>query len=102
MSADKSLTHCNESNISKSPVSCNNANIWHMRLEHPNIAVLNQVLKSVSHVQKNKVDFCTACKYGKMHQFSFPASQNKTKKPFEIVYSDLYGPSPHLSTEGYR
>ena len=37
-----------------------------------------------------------------MHQFSFPISQNKTKNPFEIVHSDLWGPSPHLSTEGYK
>ena len=37
-----------------------------------------------------------------MHQISFPLSRTKTVKPFEIVYSYLWRPSPHLSTEGFR
>ena len=37
-----------------------------------------------------------------MHQFTFHAFQNKTKKPFEIVHSDLWGPTLYLSTDGYK
>ena len=72
-----------------------------MRLGHPSVFVLSQMLKFVPHVQENKIDFCIACKFGKMHQFTFHGSKKKTKKPFEIVHSDVWGPSPHLSTEGY-
>ena len=103
-------THCSKSeSLSNSPSVpesnkvCNSANIWHMRLGHPTSTVLSQVLKSVNSIQSNKaIDFCIARQYGKMHQFSFPPSQTKTAKPFEIIYSDLCGSSPHLSTEGFR
>ena len=73
-----------------------------MRLGHPNVVILSQMLKFVPHIQGNKIDFCTACKFRKMHQFTFDAFQNKTKKYFEIVDSDLWGSSPHLSSEGYK
>ena len=57
-----------------------------MRLGHPTSSVLSQVLKFVNFIQGSKlVDFCTACQYGKMDQISFPSSQTKTVKPFEIV-----------------
>ena len=91
--------------ISKSVTQCDHVNIWHMRLGHPNFNVLCQVLKvvpTIPHIQNNKIDFCAACKFGKMHQFHFPSSLHKTKRPFEIVHSDLWGPSPHISTEGYK
>ena len=69
------LSQCNktsfsnsiELSVSQSVESCNNANVWHMRLGHPNAIVLSQILKSISSTQSSKIDFCTACKYGKMH-----------------------------------
>ena len=91
--------------VSESVSNCDHANKWHMRLGHPNFNVLRQVFKDVSvvpHISGNKIDFCAACRFGKMHQFNFPSSLSKTKRPFEIVHSDLWGPSPHVSTEGYK
>ena len=88
--------------MSKSVTQCDHANIWHMRLGHPNSTILCQVLKVVPHIQGNKIDFCAACKFGKMHQFNFPYSLHKSKRPFEIVHSDLWGPFPHVSSEGYN
>ena len=70
-----------------------------MRLGHLNPTILSQVLKIVPYIQSNKLDFCTTCKFGKMHQFSFQPSQHKIEKPFEIVHSDLWGPSPHVCTK---
>lgn len=53
-------------------------------------------------VFSNKIDFCNAYQYGKLHQFSFPLSQLKSTAPFQIVHSDVWGPSPQVSHEGYR
>ena len=37
-----------------------------------------------------------------MHQNSFPSSPSHTTEPFQIVHSDVWGPAPHLSLDGYR
>lgn len=61
--------------------------------------VLNKI-----HVSCNSTNlsFCYSCKLGKLYQLPFAACQITAKHPLEIVYSDLWGPSPILSTEGYR
>ncbi|TXG46646.1 hypothetical protein EZV62_027855 [Acer yangbiense] len=37
-----------------------------------------------------------------MHQLPYPNSTSVTTKPLELVHTDLWGPAPMLSTEGYR
>ncbi|TXG48817.1 hypothetical protein EZV62_024692 [Acer yangbiense] len=37
-----------------------------------------------------------------MHQLPYPNSTLVTTKPLELVHTDLWGPAPMLSTEGYR
>ena len=38
----------------------------------------------------------------KLHQKHFSLSQRKTSKAFELVYSDVWGPSHIQSVDGYR
>lgn len=45
---------------------------------------------------------CTYCLEGKMHRLPFPASVSKSTVPFYKVHSDVWGPVPCLSLEGYR
>lgn len=79
------------------------ANIWHCRLGHPSTPVLHKVLSIVHPTIKcNSISFCEACKIGKLHQFSFKLSINKTTAPFELLYSDVWGPSFYSSLDGYR
>ena len=42
-----------------------------MRLRHPNVSILTQVLKFVHDVHGNKVYFCAASHYGKIINFIF-------------------------------
>ena len=37
-----------------------------------------------------------------MHQDLFPSSQSKSVNPFDLVYSNVWGPSHILSMNGYR
>ncbi|TXG49828.1 hypothetical protein EZV62_025703 [Acer yangbiense] len=39
---------------------------------------------------------------GKMHKLPFSRSQHTTTTPLELIYSDIWGLAPLLSTEGYR
>ena len=45
---------------------------------------------------------CDACKLRKIHQESFPSIAIKTNKPLQLIHSDVWGPSPNISIEGYR
>ena len=37
-----------------------------------------------------------------MHQHSFPSVPLHTIGAFQLIHSDVWGPAPHLSLEGYR
>ena len=39
---------------------------------------------------------------GKMHSNPFPLSPSRSTKPLELVHSDLHGPLPVATREGYR
>lgn len=78
--------------------------LWHARLGHPHVKTLQNVMNKL-HVNgspSNKIPFCEACQFGKMQQISFPISDLKTKAPLELIYSDLWGPAPVVSSEGYK
>ncbi|KAL9443488.1 hypothetical protein AB3S75_016782 [Citrus x aurantiifolia] len=80
--------------------------VLHQRLGHPSSKILNHVIKACSSFKldnKTKTfDFCDACQIGKMHKLHFPASVIKTKFPLDILHTDLWGPAPVVSSQGYR
>ena len=43
------------------------------------------------------MDFCTSCQLAKSHRLPFPQSVSRALHPFELVHSDLWGPSPITS-----
>ena len=79
--------------------------LWHTRLGQPNNAILNKVLTQVHvalvSISSSSQSFYEACQYRKLHQNSFPSTTQKTTQPFQLVHSDVWGPSPHLSVDGY-
>ncbi|KAE8711850.1 hypothetical protein F3Y22_tig00110271pilonHSYRG00126 [Hibiscus syriacus] len=73
-----------------------------LRLGHPAHDTLAKVckqfnVKALDDINKN----CIACHLGKSHKLPFPCSDSVYDKPFELVYSDLWGP-PHVSSNGFR
>lgn len=79
------------------------ANIWHTKLGNPSPSKLRLVAKSMNFkVHPQKIDFCNSCKYGKLHQLPFANHAINTRKLLEIIYSDIWGPSPYISSAGHR
>ncbi|XP_031260691.1 uncharacterized protein LOC116118873 [Pistacia vera] len=85
--------------------------IWHKRLGHPNSTKLHKILstlpKSVSLTENQSLpikvsNFCDACQLGKLHQNSFPLSQSHATEPLALIHSDVWGPAPVTSVEGFR
>jgi transposase InsO family protein len=45
---------------------------------------------------------CEPCLAGKMHSNPFPSTSSRATQPLELVHSDLHGPLPVATREGYR
>ena len=86
--------------------SKNKWQLWHHRLGHPSDRVLVSAMPSLSscmsisnkHVQHH----CKHCLIGKMHRLPFPHSQFQSTQPLELVHSDVWGPAPVNSNNGYK
>ena len=92
-------TSCKDQRINKT-LDC-----WHMRLGHPNASDLRKTLSACNITFGNKIfelSFCKACQYGKMHRLSFKSSESKSSTALEIIHSDLWGPAPTFSNQGFK
>ncbi|KAB2606705.1 hypothetical protein D8674_006422 [Pyrus ussuriensis x Pyrus communis] len=80
------------------------SSLWHQRMGHPTNEVIAVMLKqsgiSVDVDAKNSI--CTHCVKGKMSRLPFSSRIDKCTSPFEKVHTDIWGPSPVKSSEGYR
>ncbi|KAG8479763.1 hypothetical protein CXB51_029589 [Gossypium anomalum] len=76
--------------------------LWHKRLGHPCSSVLETVLRNcnISFARKNISNVCSACQLGKAHKLPFNASSTVYSTPFELVESDVWGPS-HIKSNGF-
>ena len=45
---------------------------------------------------------CSTCLEGKFSKLPFASALSKSNKPFEIVHSNVWGPAPCLSIEGFK
>lgn len=50
----------------------------------------------------NKDFVCSDCMYGKLRQSNFPISKPKASAPLELVFSDVWGPAPIVTSEGFK
>ncbi|PKU68164.1 Retrovirus-related Pol polyprotein from transposon TNT 1-94 [Dendrobium catenatum] len=76
---------------------------WHCRLGHPHNRVLQWISKRnpTLHISLNSSS-CKSCMSCKGHKLSFERSNSSTKAPLELVHSDVWGPSPVPSHQGFR
>ncbi|MCO5578989.1 hypothetical protein L7F22_034187 [Adiantum nelumboides] len=80
------------------------AKIWKLYLRHYRLGHLNhssmcitaskQLAKNYTLPKKSKLSLCEGCLFGKLSQKKFPTRTTTTRKPLQIVHSDLCGPLP--------
>ena len=74
--------------------------LWHSRFGHASLSHL-QLLASQGHlgsVSFHKFD-CMSCQFGKQTKLPFNNSDSFSSAPFDLVHSDVWGPTP-FTTEG--
>ncbi|PKU69741.1 Retrovirus-related Pol polyprotein from transposon TNT 1-94 [Dendrobium catenatum] len=76
---------------------------WHNRLGHPNSRTLELIKNCNSHLHiVSDFDICHSCNLAKAHKMPFEKSSNRRSTPLELVHSDVWGPAPVESTQGYK
>lgn len=78
--------------------------LWHSRLGHPSPSIVNSVLKSCNYHQFTvSRDFhCASCAMSKTHKLPFTKSFTEYTKPLQLIHSDVWGPAPIVSSNGFR
>jgi hypothetical protein len=62
--------------------------LWHKRIEHHS----DKILKSIFDFKNLDCSSCEVCKLEKYTMLPFGHSICKSSKPFELIYSDVWGP----------
>ncbi|KAE8679934.1 Phospholipase D p1 [Hibiscus syriacus] len=76
--------------------------LWHQRLGHPSHESLVKVCKELNIILPSSINkTCVACHLGKNHKLPFFASTTVYETPFQLVFTDLWGPS-HVVSNGYK
>ncbi|KAI0500239.1 hypothetical protein KFK09_018448 [Dendrobium nobile] len=77
--------------------------LWHRRLGHPSSATLSHLANQDPNICISSFKFlCNSCKMAKSHRLPFNKSQSISSAPFYIIHSDVWGPSPFISNNGYK
>ncbi|OMO73140.1 Integrase, catalytic core [Corchorus capsularis] len=98
--------YCLPAQISRPHVALSSQSLsfldWHSRLGHPSKSILCHVVNKFELPSTPVKDFvCTACQCSKSHKLPFHLSSLSSSRPLELLYSDIWGPSPQISIDGY-
>jgi len=81
--------------------------LWHRRCCHHGLADIAKMRKGelvtgmVINSDEQPDVICEPCLAGKMHSNPFPLSPNRALQPLELIHSDLHGPLPVQTCEGF-
>ncbi|KAJ0742843.1 putative RNA-directed DNA polymerase [Helianthus annuus] len=80
------------------------SNTWHQRLGHPHAQVFHSIISNCSLPVSDKFsnNLCSSCQLGKSSKLSLSDSTFRSKNVLDLVYCDVWGPSPTPSCDGYR
>ncbi|CAL1385136.1 unnamed protein product [Linum trigynum] len=76
---------------------------WHNRLGHPNHRLLTRLLRTLSLPVSSNSHFhsCVSCALNKSHKLPFSVSTLTSTRPFDLLYMDVWGPSPVVSIDSF-
>jgi histone deacetylase 1/2 len=87
-----------------SPCISATADLWHCRLGHPTPRIFNLLVSGnkIICTSRRYLTQCQACPLGKSSRLSLRPTGHKTSAPLELIFSDVWGPAPMFSSDGFR
>ncbi|KAL3642739.1 hypothetical protein CASFOL_013554 [Castilleja foliolosa] len=78
--------------------------VWHSRLGHAPLDIVKKALISCNlDFSDNKMTvLCPSCMKSKSHKLPFADSKSSYQNAFDLIHSDVWGPSPVTSSSGFR
>ena len=75
--------------------------LWHSRLGHASISKVKQLVsRGLLRSFSNKIFDCMPCQFGKQTALPFNNSVSQSLSPFDLIHSDVWGPSSPITTPG--
>jgi hypothetical protein len=77
--------------------------LWHLRLGHVSVQKLRSLVSSgfLDQVKHDSVD-CVSCQLAKQPALSFNNSDSFSHASFDLIHSDIWGPSPTATVGGSK
>ena len=87
-----------------SPCVSVTADLWHHRLGHPTSCIFNLLVSKnkIMCTSRRSLVQCLACLFGKSSRLSLRLTGHKTFAPLDLIFSDVWGPAPMFSFDGFR
>ncbi|KAL6527326.1 hypothetical protein OROGR_016416 [Orobanche gracilis] len=78
--------------------------LWHSRLGHISGSRLKFMVSNgvLGNLKTRDSSDCSGCKLGKFSALPFSLSNSKSKAPFDLMHSDVWGPAPVATKGGSR
>jgi len=76
--------------------------LWHFRLGHVSNKSSDVIKNKFPFLKYNKSFICDICHLAKQKRLSFPLSVSKSKKCFDLIHVDVWGPYSSSSIHGYK
>ena len=73
---------------------------WHHILGHPSSQVLHHLVSS-QQIKANTDSPCISCECSKSHKLPFKKSSLISSRPLKLIYTDVWGPAPVRSIDGF-
>ena len=81
-----------------------NTYLWHLRLGHINLDIMNRLLKDgpLRKLNVGNLHVCESCLEGKMTKRPFSAKGERSKEPLQLLHSDVCDPLSVQARGGYE
>ena len=89
-------------NLESSSFSLESLNLWHARLGHASFKYLCQLFPLLNKSCQQENFKCVVCELSKHIRSSYIPRMSRAPSPFDIIHSDVWGPSPVTSLTGHR